>query len=234
MLRKIIRRSITHGRLLGQTKPFLYEMVFAVRDLMVDAYPELKESADRVSKAVLAEETRFANTLNVGLEKLEEILKSSDGALAGDDAFRLYDTFGMPLDFMQDAARDRGLGFDQAGFDRAMAEQRERARASWKRAPKQAASPIYHAAPGKARPSKPPIPRISSFRNRSLKGIDRRVRITAKSSPSSKADTVRRNYSPVIKGRSFSTTLRSTPNLAGRLAIVDGFIPTITIPLSPK
>src|SRR6202167_1987992 len=71
VLRKIIRRAITHGRLLGQTKPFLYEMVFAVRDLMQDAYPELKESADRVSKAVLAEETRFANTLNVGLEKLE-------------------------------------------------------------------------------------------------------------------------------------------------------------------
>ena len=147
VLRKIIRRAITHGRLLGQTKPFLYEMVFAVRDLMVDAYPELKESADRVSKAVLAEETRFANTLNVGLEKLEEILKSSDGALAGDDAFRLYDTFGMPLDFMQDAARDRGLGFDQAGFDRAMAEQRERARASWKGAAKQTANPAYQQLP---------------------------------------------------------------------------------------
>ena len=63
VLRKIIRRAITHGRLLGQTKPFLYEMVFAVRDLMQDAYPELKETADRVSKAVLAEETRFAHTI---------------------------------------------------------------------------------------------------------------------------------------------------------------------------
>jgi alanyl-tRNA synthetase len=147
VLRKIIRRAITHGRLLGQTKPFLHEMVFAVRDLMLDAYPELKESADRVSKAVLAEETRFANTLNVGLEKLEEILKSSDGALAGDDAFKLYDTFGMPLDFMQDAARDQGIAFDQAGFDRAMAEQRERARASWKGAAKQTANPAYQQLP---------------------------------------------------------------------------------------
>src|SRR5580700_3613757 len=147
VLRKIIRRAITHGRLLGQTKPFLHEMVFAVRDLMLDAYPELQESADRVSKAVLAEETRFANTLNVGLEKLEEILKSSDGALAGDDAFKLYDTFGMPLDFMQDAARDQGIAFDQAGFDRAMAEQRERARASWKGAVKQTANPAYQKLP---------------------------------------------------------------------------------------
>ncbi len=147
VLRKIIRRAITHGRLLGQTKPFLHEMVFAVRDLMLDAYPELQESADRVSKAVLAEETRFANTLNVGLEKLEEILKSSDGALAGDDAFKLYDTFGMPLDFMQDAARDQGIAFDQAGFDRAMSEQRERARASWKGAAKQTANPAYQQLP---------------------------------------------------------------------------------------
>ena len=74
MLRKIIRRAITHGRLLGQTKPFLHEMVFAVRDLMQDAYPELKETAERVSKAVLAEETRFAHTLDAGLKRLEEDL----------------------------------------------------------------------------------------------------------------------------------------------------------------
>src|SRR5258707_3050992 len=106
LLRKIIRRAITHGRLLRQTKAFLYEMAFAVRDLMQDAYPELRETADRVSKAVLAEETRFAHTMEVGLEKLEELLKQSKERLAGPDAFKLYDTFGMPLDFMQDASRD--------------------------------------------------------------------------------------------------------------------------------
>src|SRR5438445_315377 len=77
VLRKIIRRAITHGRLLGQTKPFLYEMVFAVRDLMRDAYPELNETAERVSKAVRLEETRFAHTMDVGLDKLEALLKSS-------------------------------------------------------------------------------------------------------------------------------------------------------------
>src|SRR5437868_4917759 len=74
VLRKIIRRAITHGRLLGQTKPFLHQMVFAVRDLMQDAYPELKETADRVSKVVLAEENRFAHTIDVGLEVLEKDL----------------------------------------------------------------------------------------------------------------------------------------------------------------
>ncbi|MFZ0535311.1 MAG: alanine--tRNA ligase [Candidatus Sulfotelmatobacter sp.] len=147
VLRKIIRRAITHGRLLGQTKPFLHEMVFAVRDLMQDAYPELKETAERVSQSVLAEETRFAHTLDVGLEKLENLLETSLERLSGVEAFKLYDTFGMPLDFMQDAARDRGLEFDQAGFDHAMEEQKSRARASWKGGAKQTANPAYQQLP---------------------------------------------------------------------------------------
>jgi alanyl-tRNA synthetase len=147
VLRKIIRRAITHGRLLGQNKPFLYEMVFAVRDLMQDAYPELKDTADRVSKTVHAEEARFAHTLDVGLQKLEQLLAQSSERLPGEDAFKLYDTFGMPLDFMQDAARDQGIAFDQAGFDSAMAEQRARARASWKGAAKQTANPAYQQLP---------------------------------------------------------------------------------------
>jgi alanyl-tRNA synthetase len=147
VLRKIIRRAITHGRLLGQTKPFLHQMVFAVRDLMIDAYPEINETADRVSKAVLAEETRFAHTMEVGLEKLEDLLKNSSEKLAGEDAFKLYDTFGMPLDFMQDAARDQGIAFDRPGFDCAMDEQKARARASWKGAAKQTANPAYQQLP---------------------------------------------------------------------------------------
>ncbi len=147
VLRKIIRRAITHGRLLGQTEPFLYQMVFAVRDLMQDAYPELNETAERISKAVQVEETRFAHTMEVGLEKLEALLNSSKTQLAGEDAFKLYDTFGMPLDFMQDAARDQGIELDQAGFDAAMAEQKNRARASWKGAAKQTANPAYQQLP---------------------------------------------------------------------------------------
>ncbi len=81
VLRKIIRRAITHGRLLGQEKPFLYEMVFAVRDLMQDAYPELKETCERVAKMILAEETRFAHTLDVGLERAWSRLCSTLGLL---------------------------------------------------------------------------------------------------------------------------------------------------------
>jgi alanyl-tRNA synthetase len=157
VLRKIIRRAITHGRLLGQTRPFLHPMVFSVRDLMQDAYPELKETADRVSKAVLAEETRFAHTMEVGLKKLEDDLEplletirkdpSARPVYSGDKAFKLYDTFGMPLDFIADAARDQGILFDQSGFDAALEEQRQRAKASWKGAAKQTANPEYQKLP---------------------------------------------------------------------------------------
>jgi alanyl-tRNA synthetase len=150
VLRKIIRRAITHGRLLGHDDPFLHKMVIAVYDLMQDAYPELAETADRVAKTVLAEEQRFAHTLDLGLQKLEEAIQlvnahggGTQDMLMGETAFKLYDTFGMPLDFMQDAARDQGIPFDQPGFDRAMNEQRERARASWKGGAKQTANPVY-------------------------------------------------------------------------------------------
>jgi alanyl-tRNA synthetase len=210
VLRKIIRRAITHGRLLGQTKPFLNEMAFAVRDLMQDAYPELKETADRVSKAVLAEEKRFANTLDIGLKRLDDDLKlyglrawtrqglrqnleeerqglrpypsemtaeqraaallanihkdiastnddpllpaneryvTAEAVYPGEKAFKLYDTFGLPLDFIEDVCRDAGVVLDRDGFDRAMKEQRERARASWKGAVKQTANPAYQQLP---------------------------------------------------------------------------------------
>jgi alanyl-tRNA synthetase len=151
VLRKIIRRAITHGRLLGQTKPFLYEMIFAVRDLMQDAYPELNDGAERVSKVVFAEETRFANTLEIGLEQIEfnidVIVKSGTKAYPGRDAFKLYDTFGLPIDFIEDILRDRGITLDRAGFDEGMNAQRERARASWKGAAKQTANPAYQQLP---------------------------------------------------------------------------------------
>src|SRR5262249_34619569 len=181
VLRKIMRRGIRHGRLLGATKPFLCEMVYAVRDLMKDAYPELVESAPRVYEIVKGEETRFAHTLDVGLSRLEDLLNAIDQRppvpeksleavlddcfhhpregvpteediarmriLSGKEAFKLYDTFGLPLDFITDAARDRGIGFDQAGFDAAMEEQRHRAQASWKGGAKATASPLYQSLP---------------------------------------------------------------------------------------
>jgi alanyl-tRNA synthetase len=138
VLRKILRRGIRHGRLLGQEKPFMHEMVWAVRDEMVAAYPELAESAERVAKVVLAEEEQFARTLELGLRQMnEETLRS------GKLAFGLYETFGMPLDFMVDAARDAGIEFDMEGFEKAKEEEQARARASWKGGSSKSAAPVY-------------------------------------------------------------------------------------------
>jgi alanyl-tRNA synthetase len=209
VLRKIIRRALTHGRLLGQNKPFMYEMVFAVRDLMGDAYPELRENASQVSRVLHAEEVRFSHTLATGAKELEALIRRPawyaksillselvaekpenkseledaynkarrEGEdriflevarvllpidryqtllqhwananrlqaqmIGGADAFKLYDTFGLPLDFIQDACRDLGIHFDQAGFEGSLEMQRNLARASWKGGGKQTASPVY-------------------------------------------------------------------------------------------
>jgi len=138
VLRKILRRGIRHGRLLGQEKPFMHEMVLAVRDEMAVAYPELKDSTERVAKVVLAEELQFARTLELGLKQMTE-----DTLRSGAKAFSLYETFGMPLDFMVDAARDAGIEFDMEGFDAAKEEEQQRARASWKGGSQKSAAPVY-------------------------------------------------------------------------------------------
>ena len=213
VLRKILRRGIRHGRLLGQEQPFMHEMVFAVRDEMASAYPELKESADRVAKVVEAEERQFARVLEIGAREFEEYLSglksaaqfpinkivngkpelvhyllsatkglleneaayaaavlseakkhlsATDYALFKDEysaslpenqkvegkvAFRIYETYGLPLDFMVDAARDAGIEFDLTGFEKARAEEQVRARASWKGGAKQSASPVFRELP---------------------------------------------------------------------------------------
>ena len=155
VLRKILRRGIRHGRLLGQNEPFMYQMVYAVRDEMATAYPELKESADRVSKVVMAEERQFARVMEAGLARLEQDFaplladKKNTGTLTypGAKAFHLYETYGLPLDFMVDAARDQGLEFDLTGFEAARAEEQARARASWKGGAKASASPAYRELP---------------------------------------------------------------------------------------
>jgi alanyl-tRNA synthetase len=162
VLRKIIRRAIRHGRLLGAAKPFLSEMVQTVRGLMGGAYPELLEpSAARVPEIVLAEEKRFGNTLDIGLKKLEAHLAAwSQGTLQRDrslasekpvrgpfessfEAFTVYDTYGLPRDFIEDAYRDANIPFPTEGFEKAMEEQRTKARASWKGTHKQAANPAF-------------------------------------------------------------------------------------------
>jgi alanyl-tRNA synthetase len=144
VLRKILRRGIRHGRLLGQEQPFLYQMVYAVRDLMQGAYPELVESAARVAKVVEAEEKQFDRVLKIGLTRLNEELQ---GSFTGEKAFHLYETFGLPLDFMVDAARDAGVKFDEAGFEAARAEEQARARASWKGGSQKSASPAFRELP---------------------------------------------------------------------------------------
>ncbi len=212
VLRKILRRGIRHGRLLGQEKPFMCQMVYAVRDLMQCAYPELIDSADRVAKVVEAEEKQFDRVLKIGSRELDEAIvrtiKSAVEAgvsrlphpwepdveieragesqasierflrknpqfertfriqgpkalygflltqypdlrvqLDGKEAFHLYETFGLPLDFMVDAARDAGVQFDHEGFESARAEEQARARASWKGGSQKTASPAYRELP---------------------------------------------------------------------------------------
>ena len=213
VLRKILRRGIRHGRLLGQEKPFVRDMVYAVRDEMQGAYPELKESADRVAKVVEAEEHQFARVLENGAREFEDylgglqisgmfaidrlvngkpqlaadLLNATKGLLDneaayreavlseaikhvspeeyakfkieyeesaprtrvvdGKAAFHIFETYGLPLDFMMDAARDAGIHFDLEGFEQARAEEQARARASWKGGSQKTASPIFHDLP---------------------------------------------------------------------------------------
>jgi alanyl-tRNA synthetase len=144
VLRKILRRGIRHGRLLGQEKPFLHQMVFAVRDEMKGAYPDLVDSADRVAKVVEAEEKQFDRVLKIGLTRLNEELQND---FSGAKAFHLYETFGLPLDFMMDAARDARIAFDLDGFEQARAEEQSRARASWKGGSQKTASPAFRELP---------------------------------------------------------------------------------------
>jgi alanyl-tRNA synthetase len=202
VLRKIMRRAMNHGRMLGAHGPFLYQMVYAVRDTMKDAYPELAETAEQVRKVVHAEERQFAHTIEQGLKEWDSLLRKKvvdrllweldqekpsssrifteafglslkrrdfsplfeaverelgpsrahrlkeqwhasevpPVRIEGEEAFRLWDTFGLSLDFMQEMARDQGHQLDVGGFDRAMEEQKTRARASWRGVGKQTAS----------------------------------------------------------------------------------------------
>jgi alanyl-tRNA synthetase len=115
-----------------------------VRDLMQGAYPELIDSASRVARVVKAEEEQFDRVLKIGLVRLNEELQ---GSFTGEKAFHLYETFGLPLDFMVDAARDAGVKFDEAGFEAARAEEQARARASWKGGSQKSASPAFRELP---------------------------------------------------------------------------------------
>ncbi|SEL57319.1 alanine--tRNA ligase [Nitrosovibrio tenuis] len=132
VLRRIIRRAIRHGYKLGQNEPFFYLLVEELAKVMGQAYPELVEAQARVAAVLKQEEERFAETLENGMEVLEAALRQEGRTLDGETLFRLYDTFGFPLDLTADIARERGVTIDHAGFERAMERQRERARATSK------------------------------------------------------------------------------------------------------
>jgi alanyl-tRNA synthetase len=132
VLRKIMRRAMRHGKKLGFTGPTLHQFVDVIVREMGEAYPELTRGRDAIVRVVRSEEERFEAVLTNGLPRLEEALdRAAAGgkALSGDEAFRLYDSLGVPLDFMEDLAEQRQLSVDRAGFERAMEGQRERARA---------------------------------------------------------------------------------------------------------
>ncbi len=133
VLRRIIRRALRHGWMLGVRQPFFHRMVGTLSQLMGDAYPELPAAQALVERALKAEEERFAETLDSGMRIFDEVAsRVSDGVIPGVDAFRLYDTYGFPVDLTADIARERGLSVDMAGFEAAMERQRETARAAGK------------------------------------------------------------------------------------------------------
>lgn len=132
VLRRIIRRALRHGWMLGQKQPFFHRMVAPLIEVMGDAYPELPAKREFVERALLAEEERFAETLDSGMRIFDEVASRSNTTIPGADAFRLYDTYGFPVDLTADIARERGLTVDMAGFDAAMEQQRETARAAGK------------------------------------------------------------------------------------------------------
>ena len=133
VLRRIIRRAIRHGKKLGTDELFFHKLVAPLAAEMGDAYPELIKAQARAEKVLETEETRFAETLDQGMEILEVAIANLDGKeISGDVVFKLYDTYGFPIDLTADIARERGLTVDQQGFELAMSAQRNRARAASK------------------------------------------------------------------------------------------------------
>ena len=136
VLRRIMRRAMRHGKKLSIQGPFLFRVVDEVNALMGGAYPELRSSQDMVKMVIRSEEERFFETLNVGLrlwsEEIPKLKGKGEKVVPGALIFKLYDTFGFPLDLTEELARDEGFSLDRAGFESAMEEQRSRARESWK------------------------------------------------------------------------------------------------------
>ena len=130
--RRIIRRAIRHGYLLGKKSPFFHKLVADLVKVMGDAYPNMAKQQQRITEVLKQEEERFFETLETGMKLLDGSLKEGDKVLAGEVAFKLHDTYGFPLDLTADVCRDRGVEVDEAGFAVAMEQQKNRARAAGK------------------------------------------------------------------------------------------------------
>ncbi len=147
VLRRILRRALRHGKLLGMDKPFLNDVVTSVVDTMKNAYPDLIDKDSFIRKVVVNEEQRFSETLDSGLKILSEevsaLKKNNQKVLPGEVVFKLYDTFGFPVDLTADIIRKDGMTLDNEGFEKAMEAQREKARESWKGSGEQAIADSY-------------------------------------------------------------------------------------------
>ncbi|KAB0612111.1 alanine--tRNA ligase [Campylobacter hyointestinalis] len=133
VLRRILRRAVRHGYLLGIKEPFMYRLVDKVVELMGEHYEYLKEKKEYVKELIKLEEERFLATISAGLDLFnEELAKTTSKVFSGEVAFKLYDTYGFPLDLTADMLREKGLSVDETKFNKLMSEQKARAKASWK------------------------------------------------------------------------------------------------------
>ena len=130
VLRKIMRRALRHGKLLGQKNPFFHKITSKVIEDFKGAYPDLTSNSDFIKRVVLNEEESFGNTLHFGTQRLEEILqkvrKENLSSIPGEEIFKLYDTYGFPTDLVEETAKDAGLEMDMAGYEKAMEEQKSK------------------------------------------------------------------------------------------------------------
>ncbi|EAI2044854.1 alanine--tRNA ligase [Campylobacter upsaliensis] len=132
VLRRILRRALRHGYLLGLKEPFMYKLVDVLCELMGGHYAYLNEKKEAIKEQIKLEEERFLSTIEKGIELFNEELAKTQNIFSGEIAFKLYDTYGFPLDLTQDMLREKGLSIDEERFERLMSEQKERAKAAWK------------------------------------------------------------------------------------------------------
>ncbi|MDP8215400.1 MAG: alanine--tRNA ligase [Candidatus Euphemobacter frigidus] len=147
VMRRLLRRAARFGRKLGLDKPFLFQLVPAVVEVMREPYPELLEAREHVGRIIRAEEERFGDTLSLGLEKLDEIAErlrtAGKTVIPGEDVFKLSDTYGFPPELTDEVAREKGMAIDWPAFERALEEQRERGRMAWKGLAQREILPVY-------------------------------------------------------------------------------------------